>query len=80
MEQQGTIDEAFDVGAWVGRRQAFALVAGSCSAADAEILFEIREKKLGGLQKITGAERAGQGRAGVREAIWPPAGAHWAGA
>jgi len=46
MEQQSTIDEAFDVGAWVGRRQAFALVAGRCSAADAEILFEIREKKL----------------------------------
>jgi len=29
----------------VGRRQAFALVAGRCSAADAEILVEIREKK-----------------------------------
>ncbi|HTS28283.1 MAG TPA: hypothetical protein VMH81_20560 [Bryobacteraceae bacterium] len=41
-----TIDEAFDVGTWVGRRQAFALVAGRCSAADAEILFEVREKKL----------------------------------
>src|SRR5579864_9275746 len=47
MEQQiTTIDEAFDVGTWVGRKQAFALVAGRCSAADAEILFEIREKKL----------------------------------
>ena len=47
MEQPGTmIDEAFDVGTWVGRKQAFALVAGRCSAADAEILFEIREKKL----------------------------------
>jgi hypothetical protein len=46
MEQTSTIDEAFDVGTWVGRRQAFALVAGRCSAADAEILFEIREKKL----------------------------------
>jgi hypothetical protein len=41
-----TIDEAFDVGTWVGRKQAFALVAGRCSVADAEILFEIREKKL----------------------------------
>ena len=29
----------------MGRRQAFALVAGRCSAADAEILVEIREKK-----------------------------------
>ena len=47
MEQQSTmIDEAFDVGTWVGRKQAFALVAGRCSAADAEVLFEIREKKL----------------------------------
>ena len=47
MEQQSTtIDEAFDVGIWVGRKQAFALVAGRCLAADAEILFEIREKKL----------------------------------
>jgi hypothetical protein len=47
MEQQSTtIDESFDVGTWVGRKQAFALVAGRCSAADAEILFEIREKKL----------------------------------
>jgi hypothetical protein len=40
------MDEAFDVGTWVGRKQAFALVAGRCLAADAEILFEIREKKL----------------------------------
>ena len=48
MEQKGAIDDAFDVGAWVGRRQAFALVAGRCSAADAEILFEIREKNLFG--------------------------------
>ena len=46
MQQQSTIDDAFDIGALVGRRQAFALVAGRCSAADAEILFEIREKKL----------------------------------
>jgi hypothetical protein len=46
MEQTSTIDEAFDVGTWVGRKQAFALVAGRCSAADAEILFEIRERKL----------------------------------
>ena len=47
MEQPSTtIDEAFDVGTWVGRKQAFALVAGRCSAADAEILFEIHEKKL----------------------------------
>ncbi|MGO9894293.1 MAG: hypothetical protein ACLPX8_08795 [Bryobacteraceae bacterium] len=46
MDQKSTLDEGFDVGTWVGRRQAFALVAGRCSAAEAEILLEIREKKL----------------------------------
>ena len=44
MEEKSN-DEAFDVGALVGRRQAFALVAGRCSAADVEILFDIREEK-----------------------------------
>jgi len=46
MEQTFTIDDGIEVGTWVGRKQAFALVAARCSAADAEILFEIREKKL----------------------------------
>ena len=46
MEEKGTIDDAFDIGTWLGRKQAFALMAGRCSAADADILYEIREKKL----------------------------------
>jgi hypothetical protein len=46
MEQKCTTEDIFDLGKWVGRRQGFALVAGRCSAADAEILLEIREKKL----------------------------------
>jgi len=46
MEQSSTAEDVFDLGVWVGRRQGFAVVAGRCSAADAEILFEIREKKL----------------------------------
>jgi hypothetical protein len=46
IEPTATINDAFDVGTWMGRRQAFALVAGRCLAADAEILSEIREKKL----------------------------------
>jgi hypothetical protein len=47
MEEKSTmIDEAFDVGAWLGRRQAFALIAGRCSAAAGDILREVREKKL----------------------------------
>jgi len=36
-----------------GRRQAFALVAGRCSVADAEILFEIREKRLFRAMEVT---------------------------
>ena len=31
---------------WLGRREAFALVAGRCSAAEVESLREIRDKKL----------------------------------
>jgi len=46
MEPKSTIDEAFDVGTWVGRKQAFALMAGRCSAADADILSKIRDEKL----------------------------------
>ncbi|SPF56146.1 conserved hypothetical protein [Candidatus Sulfopaludibacter sp. SbA4] len=46
MNPISTIDDAFDVGTWVGRRQAFALVAGRCAAADGDVLYEIRERKL----------------------------------
>ena len=35
----------FDLGTWVGRKQAFSLIAGKCSAADAECLRNIRENK-----------------------------------
>ncbi len=33
------------LGAWIGRRQAYSLVAGTCSAADAKCLTELRETK-----------------------------------
>ena len=45
MENDG-MESAVDLGTWLGRRQAFAAVAGRCSAADAECLRTIREKKL----------------------------------
>ncbi|HUI80868.1 MAG TPA: hypothetical protein VLY24_23240 [Bryobacteraceae bacterium] len=41
--------QAFDLGTWLGRKQAFGLMAGKCSAADAECLRNIREQKLTGL-------------------------------
>jgi hypothetical protein len=38
--------EQFDLGQWLGRHQALALVANYCSAADAHALRTIREQKL----------------------------------
>lgn len=35
-----------ELGTWIGRHQALALLASNCSAADAESLREIRDKKL----------------------------------
>jgi hypothetical protein len=54
MEQNNTLNvaaahadgaESLELGAWIGRHQAFGLIANMCSAADAECLREIREKK-----------------------------------
>ena len=39
-------EELFEIGAFTGRRQAFAALAGTCSAADAECLRRIREAKM----------------------------------
>ncbi len=36
----------FDLGRWLGRREAFAAIAGRCSAAEAETLRRIRDEKL----------------------------------
>ena len=38
-------DNVYDLGAWVGRRQAFSTLAGSCSAADAECIRQLRDRK-----------------------------------
>jgi hypothetical protein len=39
-------EEKFDLGIWLGRRQAFDLMAGRCSAADVECLKTIRDREL----------------------------------
>jgi hypothetical protein len=44
MEDNG-MDKGLELGTWIGRKQAFGLVAGRCSAADAKCLREIRENK-----------------------------------
>ncbi len=39
------VNDALDLGSWLGRKQAFSLIAGKCSAADAQCLRQIREQK-----------------------------------
>jgi len=46
MPDNTKMDDIFDLGTWLGRKQAFAAVAGRSSAADAECLRTIRQKKL----------------------------------
>jgi len=40
-----TTQEWFDTGAWVGRQQAFAVIASKCSAAQAVAIKELRESR-----------------------------------
>src|ERR1017187_4311656 len=45
MEAIQTTVGGFDLGTWLGRNQAFTLMAGRCSAALAECLIEIKDSK-----------------------------------
>ena len=45
MEPVNEKNPVLELGTWVGRRQAFGLIANKCSAADAECLRQIRESK-----------------------------------
>lgn len=51
--RENQIGEGVDLGMWLGRRQAFALVAGRCSAADAECIREVRRNKRYRVLKMT---------------------------
>lgn len=44
-KQKQKLDDALGLGAWLGRKQAFSLMAGKCSAADAECLRKMRDEK-----------------------------------
>ena len=46
-------EEFFEIGAFTGRRQAFAALAGMCSAADAECLRRIRDGKMHKALRLT---------------------------
>ena len=62
------MDDVFDLGTWLGRKQAFAAVAGRCSAADAECLCAIRQKKLYRARGVTWQQFCTQ-YAGVSRAL-----------
>ena len=46
VEEQATSVDDLALAKWMGRREAFGLMAGRCSAADIEIMGRIREEKL----------------------------------
>jgi hypothetical protein len=66
MEDNKT-EDMFDLGAWLGRKQAFTLIAGRCSAATVVCLRKIREGKRYRALNLTWDEFCRQ-RAGVSRA------------
>jgi hypothetical protein len=42
MAGRNKLEDAVDLGTWMGRKQAFSLMAGRCSAADAECIRKLR--------------------------------------
>src|SRR5262245_27420889 len=40
-----TVQQGVDLGRWMGRRDAFSVIAGACSAADVESLRRLRDEK-----------------------------------
>jgi hypothetical protein len=67
MEQNNT-EDVFDLGAWLGRKQAFTLIAGRCSAATVVCLRKIREGKRYRALGLTWEQFCRQ-RAGVSRAF-----------
>jgi hypothetical protein len=75
MDDRTTTDAAatFDLGTWIGRGQAFSLVANHCSAAQAECLARIRNDGLYKALNLTWddfcTQHTGAGRAHADEII-----------
>jgi hypothetical protein len=65
--QENQTQDMFDLGAWLGRKQAFTLLAGRCSAATVVCLRKIREGKRYRALGLTWEEFCRQ-RAGVSRA------------
>jgi hypothetical protein len=71
--EDNTTEDTFDLGAWLGRKQAFTLLAGRCSAATVVCLRKIREGKryraLGLTWEDFCRQRAGVSRAWADKVI-----------
>ena len=66
--EENQIQDIFDLGAWLGRKQAFTLIAGRCSAATVVCLRKIREGKRYRALGLTWEQFCRQ-RAGVSRAF-----------
>ena len=66
--EENQTQDMFDLGAWLGRKQAFTLIAGRCSAATVVCLRKIREGKRYRALGLTWDEFCRQ-RAGVSRAF-----------
>ncbi len=73
VKPESPLAEDLNLGEWLGRRQAYSLMAGTCSAADAKCLHEIREdkayKRLGLTWEQFCKERIGLSRSKADEVI-----------
>lgn len=45
MDEKKKKEDVMELGKWLGRRQAYSIMAGRCSVADAQCLRELRESK-----------------------------------
>ena len=70
---QSQTDEVYELGAWIGRKQTLAALAGRCAAADAECLRQVRNRKSYRTLKLTWEQfckqRIGISRAGADRII-----------
>ncbi len=51
---QQSSDDLYELGQWMGRKQAFSLSCGKTAAADVECLRNIRERKLYSAKGVIG--------------------------
>ncbi len=65
---ENKIEDALEFGTWLGRRQTLSVVAGRCSAADAECLRELRGSKKYKLLGLTWEECCKQ-RLGISRSV-----------